>query len=183
MRPRAFCAIAVGMVVVSASLGGLAALSSPNDAKVSFQASGPAGLKIEGSTPELKVSDQDGNVSLEVPLGKLATGIELRDRHMKEKYLEVPKYPSTTLVVPRGALKLPPAGGSIEVDAPGTLTLHGKTRPVTVHYDAKADATGFAAHGKFRVNMGEYGITVPTYLGVTVKPEVDVSASFHVAGN
>jgi polyisoprenoid-binding protein YceI len=85
--------------------------------------------------------------------------------------------------VSRGALKLPPAGGSIEVDAPGTLTLHGKTRPVTVHYDAKADATGFAAHGKFRVNMGEYGITVPTYLGVTVKPEVDVSASFHVAGN
>jgi hypothetical protein len=31
--------------------------------------------------------------------------------------------------------------------------------------------------------MNDFGITVPSYLGVTVKPDIDVSASFRVAGN
>ena len=74
-------------------------------------------------------------------------------------------------------------GGAAETDVPGSLQLHGQTKPITVHYDAKADGSGFAAHGKFHINMNDYGIQVPTYLGVTVKPDVDVTASFHVAGS
>jgi hypothetical protein len=52
-----------------------------------------------------------------------------------------------------------------------------------VHYSAKGDGTSNSAQGKFRLNMTEFGIVVPSYLGVTVKPDVDVSASFRVAGN
>ena len=69
----------------------------------------------------------------------------------------------------------------MESDAPATLTLHGQSRPVSVHYDAKDDGATFATHGALRVNMNDYGITVPVYLGVTVKPDVDVSASFRVS--
>jgi hypothetical protein len=54
---------------------------------------------------------------------------------------------------------------------------------VTVHYSAKADGAAVAAQGRFRINMNEFGINVPSYLGVTVKPDVDVTASFRVAGN
>jgi polyisoprenoid-binding protein YceI len=179
------------IAIVSASLLGslltasalvFAALSAPTDVHIGFEASGPAGMKIDGTTTDLKVSEDGGNVVIEVPLANLSTGIALRDHHMKEKYLEVAKFGSTTLVVAKGALKLPAGGERSEGDAPGTLTLHGQTHPVSVHYDAKGDGSGFAAHGKFRVNMNDFGITVPTYLGVTVKPDVDVTASFHVAG-
>jgi hypothetical protein len=38
-------------------------------------------------------------------------------------------------------------------------------------------------HGKFRINMNDFGITVPVYLGVTVKPDVDVTANFKLVGN
>jgi polyisoprenoid-binding protein YceI len=170
-------------IIVSISAVGHAALSAPSESKVSFQASGPAGLKIEGTTPDLTVADGSGNVVLSVALGNLTTGIGLRDKHMKEKYLEVDKYPSAVLTVSRAALKVPAGGASVETDVPGTLQLHGQTKPVTVHYDAKADGPGLLAHGKFHINMNEYGIQVPTYLGVTVKPDVDVTASFRVAGN
>jgi polyisoprenoid-binding protein YceI len=101
---------------------------------------------------------------------------------MREKYLEVPKFASATLVVAKASLKLPAGGDRAESDASGMLTLHGQTRPVSVHYDAKGDGAGYVAHGKFHVNMNDFGIAVPTYLGVTVKPDVDVTASFHVAG-
>jgi len=174
---------AIASCVGSVTVVAYAALSAPKDAHVGFQAVGPAGLKIEGTTGDLSVAESDGNIVIDVPLTNLSTGIALRDHHMKEKYLEVPKYPSATLVVARAALKLPAAGGAAESDVPATLKLHGQGRPVTVHYVAKSDAGGFSVDGKFRVKMDDFGISVPSYLGVTVKPDVNVTASFHVAGN
>jgi polyisoprenoid-binding protein YceI len=170
-------------ILLSISAVGHAALSSPSETKVGFTATGPAGLKIEGKTPDLTVADANGNLQLTVPLANLSTGIDLRDRHMKEKYLEVGKFPSAVLTVARSALKLPAGGDQVELDVPGTLALHGTTKPVTVHYGAKADGGGFAANGKFNINMNDYGIQVPSYLGVTVKPDVVVTASFRVTGS
>lgn len=171
--------------MVAASMSGavLAALASPSGARVGFAASGPAGMKIEGTTQALNVADDGTSVVVDVPLGDLRTGIALRDHHMREKYLEVPKFPSAELKVARSALRMPPAGASVAADVPAQLTLHGQTRPITVHYDAKSDGAGYAVSGRFRVNMNDYGISVPSYLGVTVKPDVDVTASFHVADN
>jgi polyisoprenoid-binding protein YceI len=139
-------------------------------------------MKIEGTTSDLNVTDDGTTLTLDVPLSNLSTGIALRDHHMREKYLEIGKFPSATLQVARSALKVPPQGGGIELDVPATLQLHGQKRAVTVHYDAKGDGAGLAAHGRFHVNMNDYGITVPTYLGVTVKPDVDIVATFRVAG-
>jgi polyisoprenoid-binding protein YceI len=180
---KRLCVLATGPILLSISAVGHAGLSAPSDTHVSFLASGPAGLKIEGTTPDLTVGEGSGNVILTVPLANLTTGIGLRDKHMKEKYLEVPKFPAAILTVARGSLKVPAGGEAVETDVPGTLQLHGQTKPVSVHYDAKADAAGFAAHGKFHINMNDFGIQVPTYLGVTVKPDVDVTASFRVAGS
>lgn len=173
--------IASGLLTVSAA--GYAALTSASDAHITFGAAGPAGFKIEGTTNELAVSEGGGNVVVTVPLGNLSTGISLRDHHMKEKYLEVGKYPAAVLTVSRAALKMPASGEQQEADVPATLALHGQTRSVTVHYSAKGDGGAFATQGRFHINMNEYGITVPSYLGVTVKPDIDVSASFRVAGN
>jgi polyisoprenoid-binding protein YceI len=176
------------VAVASASLLGLSAgaqatLSAPTEQHVSFVASGPAGMKIEGSTSELSLADQGDNIVITVPLANLSTGIGLRDRHMRDKYLEVPKYPSATLSVARSALKVPSAGDKVQMDVPSTVTLHGQARPVTVHYEAKRDGATVLSHGSFRINMTDFGVVVPVYLGVTVKPEVDVSANFRVAGS
>jgi polyisoprenoid-binding protein YceI len=183
MRRRRLWLGVVSAAIVSVSSAGGAALSGATEARVSFDASGPAGMTITGVTPELSVADDGANLVIVVQLTNLSTGIGLRDQHMKEKYLETGKYPSTTLVIPRNALKTPSTGDKIEADVRGTLQLHGQTRPVTVHYDAKADGAMLMAHGALRLNMNDYGISVPSYLGVTVKPDVDVHASFRVAGN
>ncbi|MGA7124629.1 MAG: YceI family protein [Polyangiaceae bacterium] len=176
------------IAVISAGVVGLsaiaqAALTAPTDKHVSFVASGPAGMKIEGTTPDLDLAEQGDAIVITVPLTNLSTGIGLRDKHMKEKYLEVPKFPAATLSVARSALKIPAGGDKVETDVPSTVTLHGQTKPVTVHYDAKRDGASIVSHGTFRINMNDFGITVPVYLGVTVKPDVDVSASFRVAGS
>ena len=181
-RSKRLWVAALSLSLMGMSTAGHAALSAASDSHVSFDASGPAGMKIEGSTADLTVADDGVNVVATVPLANLSTGIGLRDHHMKEKYLEVAKYPVATLTIVRSALKIPRAGESSTGDVAGTVQLHGQTHPVTVHYDAKGDGASFSVRGAFHINMNEFGITVPVYLGVTVKPDVDVSASFHAAG-
>jgi polyisoprenoid-binding protein YceI len=173
--------ISTGFVVLSTLAH--AALSGPTDSQVTFRASGPAGMSIEGTTTELAFADQGDNIVITVPLANLSTGISLRDRHMKEKYLEVPKFPSATLTVARSALKLPAGEAGVEADVPTSVMLHGKTRPLVVHYQVKKDGANLSTHGKFHIDMRDFGIAVPSYLGVSVKPDVDVSANFRVAGS
>src|SRR5882724_11365215 len=83
------------VVCVSAIAG--AALSKPTDATVKFTATGPAGLKIEGATSALNVAEDGINVTVTVPLTTLHTGIDIRDKHMKED-LEVEKFPEAQLI-------------------------------------------------------------------------------------
>src|SRR5450755_4772490 len=101
-------------------------LTRADESKVSFTASGPGGLKIVGSTPELTLSDDAKAISVTVPLAHLTTGIALRDAHMRDKYLQVSSYPTATLLVARSELKVPVAGTQLEGDANGTMTLHGQ---------------------------------------------------------
>jgi polyisoprenoid-binding protein YceI len=182
-RRPGFSIVALGLALFTVSATGNAAFSSASDGHVTFDAAGPAGFKIEGKTSEVSVSEVNGNVVITVALAHLTTGIDLRDSHMRDKYLEVPKFPTAVLTVARTALQLPAAGAQVEADAPATLTLHGTTRPVTVHYSSKSDGASCQTSGKLHINMNEYGITVPSYLGVTVKPEVDIVASFRAVGN
>jgi polyisoprenoid-binding protein YceI len=183
MERKSTWTVLVSLGVITLSSAGHAALTSAVDSKVSFEAAGPAGMKIDGTTPDLTVIDDGGNVVVSVPLANLTTGIGLRDHHMRDKYLEVSKYPVATLTIARSALLFPHGGEPIKSDVPGTLQLHGQARPVTIHYEAKGAGNGLDAHGAFRINMNEFGISVPVYLGVTVKPDIDVAATFHVAGN
>ena len=147
---------------------------------VSFTAAGPAGFKIVGKSSDLSVSDSQAAVTVSVPLSGLVTGIELRDRHMKEKYLEVQKYPQAELSVSRAALKIPGSGQESSDDAQGTLRLHGQTHPVKFHYKAKRNGDAYSVQGSMHVNMNDYGINVPSYLGITVKPDVEVAVKFDV---
>jgi polyisoprenoid-binding protein YceI len=169
----------VGLVASSAVAG--AALSKPTESSVKFTASGPAGLKIEGKTTEVDLAEDGANIVLTVKLANLDTGIAIRDKHTKD-CLEVEKYPDTKLIVARSALKLPAAGDKSSGDAPATLKLHGKDLQTSVHYDVKGDGSAFIVDGKLHINIKDAGIVAPSYMGITVKPDVDVDAHFKVNG-
>jgi polyisoprenoid-binding protein YceI len=180
-RPTRFIlgVFTVGLVGISAIAS--ASLAKPTAAVVKFTAMGPAGLKIEGTTSQIDVSDDAGNVTITVPLSSVHTGIDLRDRHMKED-LEVEKFPTAQFTVARSSITFPKAGESKSGDAVGTLKLHGQSKPATVHYDVKTDGGEFVVDGKLHVNTKDVGINVRSYLGVTVKPDVDVDVHFRVSG-
>jgi len=165
-------------VLVAVPLEAYATLSAQPGARVQFTASGPAGMKIVGTTSDLAAADDGQNVTVTVTLANLTTAMELRDKHMREKYLEVQTYPTTVLTVPRAALSLPAAGASQAGDAQGTLTLHGQTRPASFHYSVANNAGSYQVDGKLHIVMTDYAMAVPTYAGLGVKPDVDVEVHF-----
>jgi len=167
-----------GIGVVAASEGSV--FSKQGTSQVLFTASGPGGVRIEGQTQELEVRDHGESLAVIVPLRNLSTGMALRDRHMKEKYLETDKYPTAELKVPRGELKVPAAGGTEESTAHGSLTLHGTEKKVPFKYRATESSGLYAVEGSLHVNMADFGIATPSFMGVTVRPDVDVKASFHL---
>ena len=155
-----------------------AALTRTGAPSVEFTALGPAGLKIVGVTHDLDLRDDGANVVVSVPLANLDTGISLRNKHMREKYLEVDKYPRAELTVARADVRVPVAGTDTDGDAPATMSIHGVSRAVRFSYRARREGNGIHVTGSVHVNVKDHGIAIPSYLGVTVKPDVDVSVTF-----
>jgi polyisoprenoid-binding protein YceI len=175
---------AVLLTVVTFSVVAAAKLNKAGASSTTFKVgvTGQSGLIIEGETAELTVADDGSTVTLTIPLGNMDTGIGLRNEHTR-KALEADQYPTTTLKVARSALKFPAAGADSSGDARGLLTLHGKTRDITFHYSAKNNGGAIAVRGTSRITMTDYGVIPPSYMGVTVKPDVDLNTSFSVTDN
>jgi polyisoprenoid-binding protein YceI len=156
-----------------------AKLSRTSDAaNAHFHASGPAGMAIDGNTPDVAVQDDGTNVKVVVTLTNLTTGVQLRDDHTRNKYLEVGKYSTATLTVARSALKFPADGGTTSGDAPGTMNIHGKDKAITFHYTASKKGAAITVAGSAALDITDYGINVPSYLGVSVKKDVSVDVKF-----
>lgn len=143
-----------------------------------FHGRGPGGFSLEGKTHQLRVEDDGTLLRIVVPLAGLQTGIALRDRHMRERYLEVEKHPDAVLELPWSAVKLPEDGQTAEGTAAGKMTLHGKSHEVQVKYRVSRSGSRYQVSGTVPLNITHYGIDVPSYFGITVQPDVEASATF-----
>src|SRR5207237_3962767 len=102
------------------------------------------------------------------------TGIALRNRHLREA-LDVDRFPVALLRVRRADLNVPTAAAPTEGTATAELTLHGQSHPVTVHDRPPHGDDGVTRlHGSRRIDLREFGVKLPSYLGVAVAPEVDI---------
>jgi polyisoprenoid-binding protein YceI len=99
---------------------------------------------------------------------------------MKDHVLDVSRFPDAQLEVARADVRLPAAGRPTSGDVTGTLHLHGESRAVHVTYDAAREGNVVHVDGALRLAVGDYGIVVPSYMGISVKPEVDVRVRFDV---
>lgn len=149
-------------------------LSGPAD--VAFEGKA-VGVKLVGKTQDLALKDDGKTLTFVVKLDTLKTGIDLRDRHMREKYLETAKYPTATLVVDKSKLVLPESG-SQKGETKGKLTLHGKTHEVPVTYNVQRVGEGYKVKAAFPTDYRDFGIEKPGYAGVTVQPKINVEVAF-----
>lgn len=141
----------------------------------------PGFLKIRGEskdkapTGQLEFKDEGVKGAFAFDLRSLETGIDMRNEHMKEKYLEVGKFPTATFALDSVAAKASDLDKDLNKTFSGQLTLHGETKPVSGDFAYSAKERKIVA--KFPIKVSDFKIDVPKYLGVTVGESVDVEVS------
>lgn len=134
------------------------------DSKVTFVAVGPAGLKIEGTGNKVTTSSKGDKVVFKSSIKDMKTGIGLRDKHLN-KYLKAEGGEKTaTFTVDEDKLKKD--GKQVT----GAFSMNGKTKDISVKYKVE----GKDVTADFKINIEDFGIEQPCYLGVCCDKVVDV---------
>lgn len=163
----------------SPAFAGLQILGNPS---VSFDATGhPGMLDLTGKTNQMTLEDQGDKLVFHVNMNTVSTGIDLRDEHMRSKYVQTDKYPEVVLTVPKSSITFPTEKGQ---SAKGTVdaifTAHGMDEPVKVNWRIKRTKTGWSVKGDFEFDTSKHGIEIPSFLGVTVDPQMRAHAKFNL---
>ena len=148
--------------------------------EVSFLAVGKPGfLKIPGEKALLEgtLDNKDNRLQgqFEVTMDTFVTGMDLRDKHMKENHFETVKYPKAKLVL--DPIPMPPVDKEVEFS--GQLKLKGTQKPIKGLLTLKkSDATKIQGEANFTIKLTDYPeLGVPKYMGITMAEDVRVSVN------
>lgn len=136
------------------------AIAQETSVKLTFKLSPVGSFEAKTSMVQGKAIAQGAKVTASgiiVPLKTLTTGMQLRDTHMKDKYLEVSKFPDAELVMGEGE----------NGKGKGTLKIRGVTKPIEGTYKV----SGKTVSAEFKFKLSDYNITGVKHLGVGVKDE------------
>lgn len=114
----------------------------------------------------------------EVDLRTIDTGIGLRNRHMREDYLETDKYPMTSF---KGKIiKADKASdGKLNVVAEGNMSIHGVTRPITIRGTlTPSQAGGYRVQSNFEVKLPDYNIPIPQLMFLKISEVMKLNLDF-----
>ena len=119
--------------------------------------------------------------TLRVDLVPLDTGIELRNNHLRETYLEVARGERFRHAAMTGielAVPLPPDAARHKTPFSGTLSLHGVERAVTGKAELRRRGGRLRVEAAFSLSLKVFDIPPSRYLGVGVRDEVGILVTF-----
>lgn len=164
----------------------LVTLEQKEGGTVEFHAIGrPSALRIngKGAAPQINLTIENNQVSgvASFSLDTLDTGINLRNTHMKKKYLETEKYPDSKITF--SMFPLPESlsnenGRADKVPFQGMLLLHGVEKPVSGLAKIERKSGQVQVSADFGLKISDFGITSPGFAGITMAEDVQVSVRF-----
>ncbi|PRY90348.1 YceI family protein [Mongoliibacter ruber] len=134
--------------------------------------------EFEGKSQQLQgLVDLNKNLlDFYIDLNTLKTGIGLRDRHMRENYLETQKFPYaefTGKIAEGPELK---SGESRKVTAKGKFKIHGVEREIDVPGTIKRlNDNTLELEAEFKVLLGDYKIDIPKVMFYELSEEQTVT--------
>jgi polyisoprenoid-binding protein YceI len=132
--------------------------------------------KVTGTIVADAAAPTSASVNLTVNVDSLDTGVGLRNKEMRERYLQTPKFPDATFksVSIEGPASIA-ANAPADLKITGDFTLHGVTKRLTIPVRVVLIPDGrIHATSQFNVHMPDFGIDVPKNVLVTVNDDVPV---------
>jgi polyisoprenoid-binding protein YceI len=107
------------------------------------------------------------DVAVEVDMASLDTGIDLRNRHMRENHLHTGRFPKATFHGGRLADLSAPVlapGAPVTGTLVGTMELHGTQRVIRVPFEMELAGELLHVTSRFQISLADYGIPRPQFL-------------------
>jgi polyisoprenoid-binding protein YceI len=176
----------IGLVLISPLMAGEYQVDKEQDNLVKFISDAPM-EDFEGVTDKIDgylfwEGDNLLNKSeiyFEVDLNSLDTGIGLRNRHMRENYLETDKFPFTHFTGKLTRAELVKEG-EYAVTAAGTIFIHGVEKPLTVDGSMLTTEMGFRIQAQFITPLTDYNIEVPQLMFFKIDENMQLELDFFV---
>ena len=116
------------------------------------------------------------SVQVVINVDALDTGVGLRTKEMRERYLETTKFGTATFT--SVSVTAPPSiapNQPADITVTGDMTLHGVTKRMTIPVRVVLIPDGrIHATSNFKIHMPDFGISVPHNILVTVNNDVPV---------
>ena len=112
--------------------------------------------------------------TLKVELQTLETGIAMRDRHMRNNYLEVEKGPTFSTATFED-IRVEKLEGKTVFS--GVLTLHGQKKKISGAADLQQKDGRIRVQAQFALKVSDFEIPAPTYLGIGVRDEIQIKVA------
>jgi len=115
----------------------------------------------------------------EVHLETLDTGIGLRNRHMRDNYLETKDYPYATYA---GSILRANSTDSnwISIDLTGEFTVHGEPRMMELSVAALPEGDGYRVKSEFEVKLSDHGIDIPKLMFLKIDERMQLELDFYL---
>jgi polyisoprenoid-binding protein YceI len=101
------------------------------------------------------------------------SGSDGRDKKMRKDILESPKY-SDIVFTPQHIKGTVAAEGKSNVEVEGTLTMLGKSKPVTMPLEVQLQGGAGSADGSFSIKYQEWGMKNPSTFILRVNEKVEI---------
>jgi len=113
----------------------------------------------------------------EVDLASLDTGIGLRNRHMRNNYLETDEFPFTSFTG-RVARLEEDGPGSYRAVTRGTLAIHGVEREREIECTATFRDAGLRVRCAFQATLSDHDIRIPKLMFMKIDEVIEVELDF-----
>ena len=134
-----------------------------------------AGEGLEGET-DLEASE----FYFEVDLASLDTGMGLRNRHMRENYLETDDFPFASFRGRVAALQ-PEAPGRYRALTRGVFTIHGVAREREIQGTAESQAEILRVRCAFQVILSDHDIPIPKLMFMKIDEVMELDLDFYLS--
>ncbi len=115
----------------------------------------------------------------EVDLNTIDTGIGLRNRHMRENYLETEKYRYAGYKGEIINVKKV-SDNSFEVEIKGTMDIHGVKKELPIKGRIIKSINGLRIQSQFNVNLLDHNIEIPKFMFLKISEIMDLRLDFYM---
>lgn len=169
--------IAYALVTFGAAAANAAPFEVGKGSQVSFVAHITGGSFVAKSDSIKGTVDYDPNkktlsgAEITADAASFETGMSLRDKHMRDKYLQASKYPAIIFKAAKDGLKFTGEKAKLK----GVFVIKGVEKPVELDLQVKGSGPNFTADATFPLNITDYGIAQPKFAMVKMEPIIEIS--------